>query len=87
MAAGYLTVHANPYARGWTTFLDRLILGRREGEGLHAMRLTTGETSVVFETVGDVATTGRMAIVLFAHPHDVKPVWLRLLSDQVLWGR
>jgi len=101
MAAGYLTNHGNTYDRGWSDFLDRLILGRPEGElfggatdvdipgvtvedGPHAMRLTTGETHVVFETVAGGA---RMANILFAAPHDVKNDWLGLLSDQVIWGR
>jgi hypothetical protein len=104
IAAGYLTVHANTYDRGWSDSLDRLILGRREGElyrgatpvelpgvtaenGPHAIRLATGETSVVFETAGDVATMGRMAIVLFADQHDVTNGWLKLLNDPTLWGR
>ena len=104
IAAGYLTVHAHTHDRGWSDFLDRLILGRREGElfrgaaavdipgvtveeGPHAMRLTTGETSVVFETAGDFATMGRMAIVLFADQHDVKNDWLKLLTDQAICCR
>jgi hypothetical protein len=104
IAAGYLTVHANTYDRGWSDSLDRLILGRREGapyrgatpvalpgvtgeNGPHAMRLATGETSVVFETAGDVATMGRMAIVVFADLHDVRNGWLKLLSDPAIWSR
>jgi hypothetical protein len=51
------------------------------------MRLATGETSVVFEMAGDVATMGRMAIVLFAHQHDVTNAWLKLLRDLAIWGR
>lgn len=56
MAAGYLTVHANTYDRGWSTALDRLILGRREGD------LYRGATAV--ELPGVTAENGPHAMRL-----------------------
>jgi hypothetical protein len=96
IAAGYLTVHAHTYDRGWGDFLDRLILGRGVVEsykgatnvdipgitvkdGPYAQQLTTGETSVVFDS------GGRMALVLFADKNDATNEWFKLINDDGLW--